>query len=197
MSSLQMFRIHRLPLTHLHEKYGKLPTAQLVSFVVNDINSKQINEFNIVGCNYPRENQFGFRATIYSQKEQILDTFMETLKVRRFKTVYNDIVFYEKPGYLFALTFGSYWKLLKDVTSVKFPDQMQKTFKKKKNEKWTTIPPASPFYDLNGIVNAPDMDVKLAFEKTAVRLNLGDKYDFGNAAEMLNFFVEHCELQKD
>lgn len=202
MSSIESCKFHRIALKSLHQRFGCLNETEVINEIMQEINRSELHEFQTLSTKYrtkPGDNGedenkgFGFNMHTWYQTEWVPNRFLAMFGVKEFDRVNNVIQFYEKPGFLFAITYGSYWTRIEPFCCQKFPVEAN-LFNINDNEEWTTVPLTSPMSRLKALTGGIKNEIKMATGNGYIKFNLGNHFDVNDVPEILNYFANNCEL---
>lgn len=199
------FYMHQLSLVSLHEKFGTSTEDDVAAKIIEDINNSQEIKFELKSKTFEPESGYtsddgsihGFLPLFYSRTIKVLHPLMAEYSIFEYVSQEEHLVFHWRPGYLFAMSFGTYYELIKPYCCKKFPLYVYELAMNDVIDGFEQIPSSSPLLNLDAFKHVIDKNVKMKIGDCYVHFKVRGKVNIYGIPEMQNYFIEHCKLVND
>lgn len=197
-------KFYQISLGSLRKRLGNISEMDVAAKIIEEINSSQQNQFELKCTTFDPENGasedgkvLGFQPSFYIRWTKVLDEFQAAYNISVEEggvPVREQILFYNRPGYLLCITVLTNWELLQPYTCKQFPVLIAKLAEDQVGTGWRLIPSDKQLYKLTAFKDKLTQNIMLKTGNGFVQFNLDKKFFYDGVPEMLNYLIEECKL---
>ncbi len=203
---MRNIKFHQIPLDILRQKYGHLSEVEVAASIMEEVNELLTGKFMLTDTAFQPTSVLmttnrilqGFWLLNYSREEKVLVPVPGYRLKFKYTFRKQNILFMTRLGHLFVLTNGSHYDLMQAYTCKEFPSLLSELGEKDIVKGWKVIPKVNQLYSSLAFVEmcSSSKTLKIKVGDGFVRFNLDERFQLLGIPELLNYFIEKCNLKK-